>query len=232
MNLRISPSKINAFRDCKRDAYLKEGENADTRFFTYLEGGIPSSPAQRRGTAFHLLCEKGERCGAWYEDVGSISDEINGTQNPKHFVVESEGERHYFTRPQFEEAARLHLQFGCFPFEVEEELHFSIGPHEVRMKLRCDFFTGMSVHDIKTSAMPCKSTEFTDALQWHCYMLAFPEAQSFCWHHYQWTADGGIKATHFQAYRRDDHREIVHSWMGEMVRFLEANEKIHLILDK
>lgn len=162
--LRISPSLLDSYRVLMSGMYNKTAWDLGNDI---LGVRVPSE-AMSRGTAYHRMIEEGpERFEITYMD-----------KTKSYSVFEKEMTKfHTFASDAVAPIFDVRGKYGSMVHEIKAQHTVEIKGYEVVMNMRFDGLDGTTVHEFKTKGRTPAYLDYFDALQWRCYLLAFPELQ-------------------------------------------------------
>lgn len=239
MLLRISPSDLEQWRMCRENVFSKTPAD----FIAHLETPFQTNDKIEVGKAFHSMVEKHKTM----ENFIETSFDEQGRHYSNVFV---KGEQKVFEfRDSAIELARALSKMGGVSEVSISKIYTPIAGYKVHSEMRIDLARGLQLHEFKTKALEKPLTEYdvqqsqekyTDSMQWRMYLDAMPEALDITY----WvcylrldpenpsTVLGAYNPLTFTLQRYKDMQLEIEQEMANMIRFLEANNKLHLIYKK
>lgn len=205
----ISPSLLESYRIARTGLF---GKTADDLANDVLGIRHPNE-AMSRGTAYHKLLEYG---GAPFAVAGGFR------------VPEPELAREwFFTTEAADPALRLRDQYATMIHELKTIWRTSCQGYEVQMMMRFDGLNGTEVHEFKTKARAPSYLDYFDAMQWRCYLMAFPELTAVNYTVFQLTEKNDRCQLHeFSMTRDDDTEATVHAHLTGFIAWLESRPEL------
>jgi hypothetical protein len=208
----ISPSVLDEFRCTMLGLWGK----SDETLVAYLTGPREDSPAMARGRAYHLMLEHGpERFQYAYGDYGNIKFRFRVPDKESGQIFDFEPDA---VKPIVDRASK----YRAMLHEIKTKAVLEIGGYEVTMNMRLDALNGYAINEFKTTGTAPTHLKYFDALQWRCYLLALPDAQSVRYTVFHLSTNNDrCEVYEYQMHRDSCNLEIVEKWLSHFLSWLE-----------